>query len=240
MPLNSSYLANRRKSVDSLKTAHASFHKALAPQSQGLQDVIRTVQRLNLPVIPASKIERGEIVGEGETFWVEHGNHEGTAVAIKQLKVADNQADPQEFLRRIDSLLLELQIMRHGPLKSHPNILDLVGYGWNTEGRAILPYIVVEYSGYGTLRGYLRGIRGIELLDKEMFIADIIAGIYALHTTGIVHGDIKLDNVLVFFSNERSKYPMAKICDFGHSIVEGMEEDARKIAIYRGTSRYVL
>jgi hypothetical protein len=70
-----------------LKTAHISFHKALAPQSQGLEDVIRTVQRLDLRTIPFSKIGRREIVGEWETFWVMHGNFDGTAVAVKQLKV---------------------------------------------------------------------------------------------------------------------------------------------------------
>jgi serine/threonine protein kinase len=130
--------------------------------------------------------------------------------------------------------------MHHDPLKSHPNILTLMGCGWNTERGAILPYIIVEYSDHGTLRQYLRGTQGIKLQDQEMFIADVAAGIHALHTTGIIYGDIKLENVLVFHSNERSDSPVAKICDFGHSILEGKETDNEKTAIYKGTARYAL
>lgn len=229
-----------QQSVDSLKSAHTSFHRALAPQSQGLEDVIRTVRRLDPQIIHSRELKRGEIVGEGGTFWVEHCSFEGTAVAVKRLKVESRETESKEFLRRVDSLLLELQIMHHDPLRSHPNILNLMGCGWDTDRGAVLPYMVVEYSGYGTLREYLRGRHKTTLLDQEMFIADVAAGIHALHTTGVIHGDIKLDNVLVFYSNERSNCPIAKIADFGHSILEGKDEDTEKTGIYTGTTRYVL
>lgn len=166
----------------------------------------------------------------------------GKAVAVKHLKIVNRESGSREFLRRVDSLLLELRIMHHGPLKSHPNILTLVGYGWNMEAGSILPYILVEYSAHGTLRDYLRGSYkyNIRLTDKEMFIADVAAGIHALHTTGIIHGDIKMENVLVFDSNERRGSLMAKICDFGHSILVGEGPNAEKPAVFTGTVRQVL
>lgn len=129
--------------------------------------------------------------------------------------------------------------MHHDPLKNHPNILTLLGYGWNMEASSILPYIVVEYSAHGTLRDYLRSAHKLKIgfTDKEMLIADVAAGIHALHTTGIVHGDIKMDNVLIFDSDERKGSLAARICDFGHSIVVGEGPDAYKPAVYTGTSR---
>jgi serine/threonine protein kinase len=158
-------------------------------------------------------------------------------MAVKHLKVENRETASHEFLRRVDSLLLELHIMHHGPLKSHPNILTFLGYGWNTEAGGVLPYILVEYSANGTLRDYLRVTRDITLQDLEMFIADVAAGIHALHTTGVIHGDVKLENVLVFNSNERKCSPTAKVCDFGHSILMGSGSDDRGTAIFTGTKR---
>ncbi|PVH93643.1 hypothetical protein DM02DRAFT_502175, partial [Periconia macrospinosa] len=188
----------------------------------GLEDVIRTVQSLSLRHFPHYKIGRGESVGEGETFWVEHCNVDGRAVAVKHLKVGFRQPGSPEFLRRVNSLLLELRIMHHGPLKSHPNILTLIGYGWNTEGGSILPYMLVEYCANGNLRQYLVDNKPVVPRCKELLIADVASGIHALHTAGIIHGDVKLDNVLVFDSNERRISPVAKICDFGHSVLVGI------------------
>jgi serine/threonine protein kinase len=79
----------------------------------------------------------------------------GKLVAVKHLKVGRRETGSLEYLRRLDSLLLELHIMDHGPLKSHPNILTLIGYGWNTDEGGLLPYILVHYCANGNLRQYL-------------------------------------------------------------------------------------
>jgi serine/threonine protein kinase len=72
-----------------------------------------------------------------------------------------------------------------------------------------------------------------------MLIADVAAGIHALHTVGIIHGDIKLENVLVVDSERRSVSPMAKLCDFGHSIVMGLEPKTKQCIAFNGTRRHV-
>lgn len=208
------------------------------PQVQGLEDVTRTVQSLDLRRFPYAKIHRGESIGEGETFWVEKCTVDERVVAVKHLKVGRRESESPEFLRRVNSLLLELRIMHHSPLKSHPNILNLVGYGWNSEGGSILPYILVEHSAHGNLRHYLTKTC-VSPIHKEILIADIAAGIHALHVAGIVHGDVKLDNALVFKSEKRLDSPMAKLCDFGHSIVVGLGSESQKPTAFSGTSRYV-
>jgi serine/threonine protein kinase len=230
-------------------------------QAQGLQDLIRTIQRLNLSHFPAAWIERGEAIGEGETFWVErcrivgHGKHTiekqttGKQVAVKHLKVGRWDSESPEYRRRLNSLLLELRIMDHGPLKSHPNILTLIGYGWNADEGGILPYILVDYCANGNVRQYLTEKKASAINNgtertlspklKEMLIADVAAGIDVLHTAGIIHGDVKLENVLVVDSDQRYDSPMAKLCDFGHSIIIGLEPDIQKPISYNGTRRYV-
>ncbi|EXM13913.1 hypothetical protein FOTG_17649 [Fusarium oxysporum f. sp. vasinfectum 25433] len=47
---------------------------------------------------------------------------------------------------------------------------------------------------------------------------DIAEGLKSLHDCGIVHGDVKLENVLVFPGLDRKH--IAKLSDFGHSLVD--------------------
>lgn len=237
----SASIPSTRYTVDSLKSSQFSLSAATKPEIQGLQDIIKTIQTLNLDFYPHSEIERGESIGEGETFWVERCKAQGKVMAIKRLKISSDSRE--EFIRRIQSLLLELQIMHHGPLKSHPNILTLLGHGWNTSGASILPYILVDYCPGGNLRQYLvinkpsHGPPREVARRKELFMADIAAGIQALHTTGIIHGDIKLENVLVSEFDDRRGCPIARVCDFGHSIVQGSKQDDKSSGKYRGTAR---
>ncbi|KAF2848106.1 ankyrin [Plenodomus tracheiphilus IPT5] len=234
VPSYSAGLWCTRNSIDSLETANLSFHAASQPQVHGLEDVVRTVQILNVRRFPYNKIQHGERVGEGETFWVEQCYTDGKAVAVKHLKVSRRENDGHDFLQRVNSLLLELRIMRHEPLRDHPNILSLVGYGWNVEGGSILPYILVDYCANGNLRQYLVK-RRISPIHKEILIANVATGIHALHLAGVIHGDVKLDNVLVV---DAPSAPLAKLCDFGHSVVIGPDSDTHRSALYRGTNRY--
>lgn len=49
----------------------------------------------------------------------------------------------------------------------------------------------------------------------------LIAMYYVLHPCGVVHGDIKCENALVFSNDEANvENWQAKIADFGHAIVD--------------------
>ena len=131
--------------------------------------------------------------------------------------------------------------MHHEPLANHPTILSLFGYGWQLSGRdEPLPYIVVEYGEPGSLRSWLRNHNqtGLGWLRSKVTLAgDIAAGLMALHQCEIVHGDLKLDNIIVFAGQmDRPFGVIAKIADFGHSILTS--PGAKAEGIYYGTSLY--
>lgn len=226
-----------RTSVSSLSCARFSAQEGLS--SHGLEDVIRTLQTLSLPHYRLGELVREERLGQGETYIVERCvDQKGTVLAVKHLKVS-SEADDTSFRQRLRSVILEIKIMRHGPLRAHPNILDARGYGWNTPQGLIVPYILVDYAPLGTMREFISKVKP-PLSHVEILVGDVASGLSILHSCGIVHGDIKLDNVLVFPSWDRPAKAIAKISDFGHAVIlneKSCGEGAQSVE-YRGTSMY--
>lgn len=182
------------------------------------------VKRLKLRQCQFSDIE--EIVpkvGEGETFIVDQCKMGGKVVAVKHIKLGNYNNDQRAFHRRLQSVVREISIMHHQPLAQHPHILKLIGYGWKVEGSSPLPYIVVEYGKGGDLRSYLQERRQSPPKAKILHCGDVACGLMALHQCGIVHGDLKLNNVIMFESWDRPSGTIAKLCDFGHSILLAVE-----------------
>ncbi|EJD07112.1 kinase-like protein [Fomitiporia mediterranea MF3/22] len=86
----------------------------------------------------------------------------------------------------------------------HPNILPLRGFA--LEGA--YPLVISEWMENGTLREYLQVHPNC---NAEPMIVGIAKGLDYLHGLGIIHGDLKADNVLI------SSHGEPLICDFGIS-----------------------
>lgn len=231
-----------RTSVSSLSCA------AFSAQQQrlaacGLDDVIRSVRQLRLRRYPYQGISREEALGQGETYLVERCTFQKELLAIKHLKMGMS-AGRTAIQRRLNSVILEMQIMKHGPLLAHPNVVDILGYGWNTTTENIMPYILVEYAPYGNMRQYLMGMAHERLSAAiiESLAGDVAAGLSAIHKCGIIHGDVKLDNVLLFPSWDRKASAIAKLTDFGHALVVNAKSQERNDdpLSYDGTLMLVL
>ena len=49
------------------------------------------------------------------------------------------------------------------------------------------------------------------------YAEDVLQGLHYVHGEGVIHADIKLENVLKQSSDVEEEYAIAKICDFGLS-----------------------
>jgi serine/threonine protein kinase len=74
---------------------------------------------------------------------------------------------------------------------------------------------------------------------------NVARGLHELHMCGIVHGDLKLDNVLVTAHTSAQSGPqgmsqsvVAKISDFGHSLLLYEDDEAKEDQKYGGTLAY--
>src|ERR671938_69750 len=111
---------------------------------------------------------------------------------------------------------------------SHPHIVGVIDAG-EEDGR---PYIVFEYVEGETLKERIRRCGRLPVDESLAYAIEITRALGAAHARGIVHRDIKPQNVLI------DEEGMAKVTDFGiaRSLEEeGLTADGRVL----GTTDYV-
>ena len=134
-------------------------------------------------------------------------------VAFKVHKLRVSSCTRKKDLNRIyEEIRHDAKLMhRIPPGENVVHIFGLTFYGNN-------PVIIVE-RGQDDLERYLDDAKEygnpVSWIEKVSFCIDIVAGVKALHKSGVVHGDLKARNVIVFVADDGSK--TAKIADFGFS-----------------------
>ena len=142
------------------------------------------------------------VIGKGATATVYLGTHLPTkkicAIKIINLKDdANSTIDKNMFYR-------EIEIM-----KSIDNIFCVTIYDYYIDDDTII--IVMEYCEMGTLLGLLTSNYPLNTKQVVVIMTEIAFAIASLHSHGIIHRDIKLENILL----DRNGH--VRISDFGFS-----------------------
>ncbi|KAK2603912.1 hypothetical protein QQS21_003947 [Conoideocrella luteorostrata] len=176
-------------------------------------------------------------------------NRTGQYYAVKRLASSKKaRGNSKDMALQFDQLATELRIMAFPALRRHPNILSLLGSG-HFLGE---PVLILEDANCGNLAQFLTSplIWPNRLFEMKMNLClDVARGLKALHDHGVIHGDIKLENVLVvcndvsFYNANRTSTSetacrnfTAKLCDFGFSIIVSDADSAQRSL--KGFSRY--
>jgi len=107
-----------------------------------------------------------------------------------------------------DRMLLEARVVNQ---VGHPNIVDIFETGHLADGR---PYIVMERLSGQPLS--VRADEGKLLPDQVIAILlQICDALIAAHAAGIVHRDLKLDNVFLSDNPDDPSTPRVKLLDWG-------------------------
>lgn len=165
---------------------------------RSLHGLLQIIQPLELQRYEGDQLQDSQLVGEGISYRVYRAKDtkSQTSVAVKKVKLPEASANLLAFRSRITCILKDIEVMSHPPLAHHTNILNILGYGWEIGGEGPLPFIVTEYATLGTLRNYLL-TNYIDERRRRELCHQTASGLHELHLSGIAHGDLKLENVLV-------------------------------------------
>lgn len=158
-------------------------------------------------------------LGEGASFTVKrHFRAEKQIIKVSRQSYSTDTR--QAFNRNAFSVLMkEIRILSHKPLRDCANIVKIQGLGWSVaalEPLELCPSLYLEEAPHRTLADFEKSGVTIDVATRFRLCLDASSGIEALHACGIVHGDVKADNVLIF-DNSDGGY-MAKVSDFGCAI----------------------
>lgn len=103
-------------------------------------------------------------------------------------------------------------------VKQHENILDILGFGMEEYGGQPSCFLVEEYSRLGDLKTFLLSGSSISAYQQLEFCLDVSEALETLHSLKVCHGDIKIENALVFERDDKSGW-LIKLSDFSHAVV---------------------
>jgi serine/threonine-protein kinase len=126
-------------------------------------------------------------------------------VAIKTVRfIAPGDAETEEYVARF-----RREAQAAGRL-THPNIISVFDYGETND----LAYIVMECVDGPPLKALLDKQERFAIADIMRIMEGLLAALQYSHDRGIVHRDIKPDNILL------TKAGQPKVTDFGISRIE--------------------
>ncbi len=145
------------------------------------------------------RYEIREIIGVGgmAVVYKAYDNIDDRIVAIKILK--DEYLTNEDFKRRFKNESKAIAVL------SHPNIVRVYNVSFGDR----LQYIVMEYVDGITLKEYIEQQGVVNWKEAVHFMGQILAALQHAHDKGIVHQDIKPQNIMLLQDGT------IKVTDFG-------------------------
>ncbi len=145
------------------------------------------------------RYEIQEIIGVGgmAVVYKAHDNVEDRTVAIKILK--DEFVGNSDFIRRFKNESKAIAML------SHPNIVKVYDMSFGD----LIQYIVMEFIDGITLKEYIEHRGSLRWSDAIYFTMQILRALQHAHDKGIVHRDVKPQNIMVLSDGT------IKVADFG-------------------------
>ena len=145
-----------------------------------------------------------EVLGQGsmgEVYRAEHVTiHRQFAIKLMHVHIAE----------RADSLARFRREASAAALLEHPHICQVTDFDSTENGDF---YLVMEYLKGETLRDRLKRNGTIELHSVFRIMDDLLCALECAHSSGIVHRDVKPENISLINRDDRDDY--VKLIDFG-------------------------
>lgn len=118
----------------------------------------------------------------------------------------------------------------------HPNCISVTDFGQDVDGRL---FLVMEYVE-GTLLNTAVGEKPLSMMEAMQYAKQILLGLRHAHKEGLVHRDIKMENVVRCAGDDGT--PVLKILDFGmakHPVMDNLTVAGNPDGVVMGTPQYM-
>jgi serine/threonine-protein kinase len=165
--------------------------------------------------------------GMGAVFLARHLRLPGKNVALKILHQGGKDGDAYARFRREAEIVSRI---------GHPNLVEVLDFNTLPDGR---PYLVLEFLAGESLAA--RVARGPLPVDAALeILRQIGSGLQAAHRAGVVHRDMKPDNVFLCPTDAGGVvHDRVKVLDFGISKIRGSQTVVTQDSVLIGTPQYM-
>ncbi|SPC66915.1 related to BCK1 ser/thr protein kinase of the MEKK family [Ustilago sp. UG-2017b] len=155
---------------------------------------------------PVFKWVKGDLIGKGTygRVYLALNATTGEMIAVKQVELPRTASDREDSRQKgvVAALKSEIETLKD---LDHPHVVSYLGFEETTTFLSIF----LEYVPGGSVGSCLRKHGKFEEPTIKSFLHQILDGLAYLHSKGILHRDLKADNILVDFEG------ICKISDFG-------------------------
>ncbi len=136
------------------------------------------------------------------------------AVALKVLSVGPDEDARRRFLR---------EVRLAGRLSGHPHVVTVLDIGTTRSGR---PYFAMDLYHGGSMRDRLRRSGRLSAAETAAVGAKIADALSAAHSLGVLHRDVKPNNILI------SRFGEPALADFGVSCLLDSSSSASVLDVF--------
>ena len=163
--------------------------------------------------IAGGKLRIQGVIGSGGVGAVYRATHRDLQIPVAVKVLHHRFQQDLEFCNRFHSEALAASGL------DHPNLVRVLDFGQESDG---LLYLAMEHLDGVPLGELLRA--GLPISPKRIvsIMMQVCAGLAHAHTRGIVHRDVKPDNVMLVQNDDDDGRPneIVKVCDFGIALAQ--------------------
>jgi serine/threonine-protein kinase len=172
------------------------------------------------------KIER--VIGEGGMGRVYEAKH----LRLGERRLAIKILHP-EYARDPEIVVRFQREAESASAINHPHVIDVFDVHKTNDGR---PYLVGEFLEGQELGAHIETVGHLDVSTAVTITRQICRALNAAHARGIVHRDMKPENV---FITSRDGMPHIKVIDFGISRAQKRDTNLTRTGLIMGTPSYM-